>query len=134
FTVRHLTETVAAESNPRFSSDGQKVMFVRDGNAYSLDITNGTTVQLTDIRAVDATATVAAAGGRGAGGGGGRGGGGGGRGAAGPPQDRGPALNTQRARLEADQLELLDAIRDIARTDSLRRLETATRPLAGPKT
>src|ERR1035437_2174937 len=71
FTARHLTETAAAESNPRFSSDGQKVMFVRDGNAYSIDITNGTTVQLTDIRAADAPATVAVAGDRGAGGGGG---------------------------------------------------------------
>ncbi|MFI5246281.1 MAG: DPP IV N-terminal domain-containing protein, partial [Gemmatimonadales bacterium] len=133
-SARHLTETAAAESSPRFSSDGQKVLFVRDGNAFSIDITNGATTQLTDIRAVDATATVAAAGGRGAGGGGGRGGGGGGRGGAAPPQGRGPALNTQKGRLEADQLELLDAIKDIARTDSLRRLETAARPPAGPKT
>jgi dipeptidyl aminopeptidase/acylaminoacyl peptidase len=134
FTARHLTETAAAESNPRFSYEGTKVMFVRDGNAWSIDITNGTTVQLTDIRAADATATVAAAGGRGAGGGGGRGGGGGGRGAAAPPQGRGPALNTQKGRLEADQLELLDAIKDVARADSLRRAETAARPSAGPKT
>jgi len=136
FTARHLTSTAAAESNPRFSSDGTKVMFVRDGNAFSLDITNGTTTQLTDIRAADPTATVAAAGGRGAGGGGGggRGGrGGGGTGGAAPPQGRGPALNTQRGRLEADQLELLDAIKDIARADSIRRVETAARPVAGLK-
>ena len=132
-TARHLIETAAAESNPRFSPDGQKVMFVRDGNAYSIDITNGATVQLTDIRAADATGTVAAAGGRGAGGGG-RGGGGGGRGAAAPPQGRGPALNTQKGRLEADQLELLDVVKDIARADSIRRAETAARPPSGPKT
>ncbi|HEX7546520.1 MAG TPA: DPP IV N-terminal domain-containing protein, partial [Gemmatimonadaceae bacterium] len=134
FTARHLTETAAAESNPRFSADGQKVMFVRDGNAWSIDVTNGATVQLTDIRAADATATVAAAGGRGAGGGGGRGGGGGERGAAAAPPGRGPALNTQRGRLEADQLELLDAVRDVARADSIRRAETAARPPVGPKT
>ena len=105
-------------------------MFVRDGNAYSIDITNGATVQLTDIRSADAPATAAAAGGRGAGGGRG---GGGGRGTAPPPQGRGPALNTQRGRLEADQLELLDAVRDIARADSIRRVEAAARPATGPK-
>src|SRR5476649_598423 len=91
-TARHLTNTAAAESNPRFSSDGTKVMFIRDGNAFSIDITIGTTTQLTDIRAADATATVAAAGGRGAGGGAGgrgaRGGGGGGAGGVAPPQGR----------------------------------------------
>ncbi len=138
-TARALTSTAAAESNPRFSSDGQKVMFVRDGNAFSIDITNGTTTQLTDIRANDPNAAAAgAAGGRGAGGGGGggrggRGGGGGGAGGAAPPQGRGPALNTQKGRLEADQLELLDAIRDIARADSIRRVETAARPVTGLK-
>jgi dipeptidyl aminopeptidase/acylaminoacyl peptidase len=137
-TARHLTSTTATESNPRFSSDGSKVMFVRDGNAYSIDITNGTTTQLTDIRAAaDAGAVVAAAGGRGAGGGGGgrggRGGGGGGAGGAAPPQGRGPALGTQRGRLEADQLELLDAVKDIARADSIRRVETAARPVTGIK-
>ena len=132
-TARHLTSTATAESNPRFSTDGTKVLFVRDGNAYSIDITNGTTTQLTDIRTSDAGAVVAAAaGGRGAGGGGGRGGrGGGAGGAAGAvAQGRGPALNTQRGRLEADQLELLDAVRDIARADSIRRIETAARPPA----
>ncbi|MFI5233309.1 MAG: prolyl oligopeptidase family serine peptidase, partial [Gemmatimonadales bacterium] len=44
-----------------------------------------------------------------------------------------PALNTQKGRLEADQLELLDAVRDIARADSVRRVETAERPVNGPK-
>jgi dipeptidyl aminopeptidase/acylaminoacyl peptidase len=128
-TARHLTSTAAFESNPRFSSDGTKVLFVRDGNAYSIDITNGTTTQLTDIRAgAEPGAAVAAAGGRGAGGGGRGGRGGGAGGAVAPP--RGPALNTQRGRLEADQLELLDAVRDIARADSVRRAETAARPPA----
>ena len=137
-TARHLTETAAAETNPRFSSDGQKVMFVRDGNAFSIDITNGATVQLTDIRAADANAAVAAAaGGRGAGGGGGgrgaRGGGGGGAVGQDSPPARGSSVNTQRGRLEADQLELLDAIKDIARADSIRRVELAARPVTGPK-
>ena len=130
FTARHLTETAATESNPRFSSDGQKVIFVRDGNAYSIDLTSGTTIQLTDIRTPGDAATVAAAGGRGGGGRGGRGGGGA---AAPPPQARGPVLNTQRGRLEADQLELLDAVKDIARADSMRRVEATARPQVGPK-
>ncbi len=132
-TARHLTSTATAESNPRFSSDGTKVLFVRDGNAFSIDITNGTTTQLTDIRAGDASAVVAAAaGGRGAGGGGrgGRGGGGGRGDAGGATPQRGPVLTTQRGRLEADQLELLDAVRDVARADSVRRAETAERPPA----
>jgi dipeptidyl aminopeptidase/acylaminoacyl peptidase len=135
FTARHLTQTMANESNPRFSSDGSKVMFVRDGNAYSINITDGTETQLTDIRAAgDAGAPAAAAGGRGAGGGGRGGrGGGGGAGGAPPPPARGPALNTQRGRLEADQLELLDAVRDIARADSIRRVEAAARPVTGLK-
>ncbi|MGH7656448.1 MAG: prolyl oligopeptidase family serine peptidase [Gemmatimonadaceae bacterium] len=134
-TARHLTQTAAGESNPRFSSDGSKVIYVRDGNAFSVDVTNGTTTQLTDIRtAAVAGAGAAGGGGRGAGGGGrgGRGGGGGAGEAA--PQARKPALNTQRGRLEADQLELLDAVRDIARADSVRRAENAERPANGPKT
>ncbi|HEY2850475.1 MAG TPA: prolyl oligopeptidase family serine peptidase [Gemmatimonadaceae bacterium] len=129
--ARHLTQTAAGESNPRFSSDGSKVIYVRDGNAFSVDITNGTTTQLTDIRAAAAAGAVAAAGGGRGGGGGGRGGRGGSEVAT--AQGRGPALSTQRGRLEADQLELLDAVRDIARADSMRRVENTERPANGPK-
>ncbi len=130
-TARHLTQTQSNETNPHFSSDGQKVLFVRDGNAYSIDLANGTETQLTDIRAAaDGGAALAGAGGRGAGAGG-RGGRGG---AATTPTGRGPALNTQRGRLEADQLELLDAVKDIARADSIRKAETDAKPMTGPKT
>ena len=88
-TARHLTQTAAGESNPRFSSDGSKVIYVRDGNAFSVDITNGATIQLTDIRAAAAAGATVAAGGRGAGGGGGgRGGRGGGAGGAGEGRQR----------------------------------------------
>jgi len=131
-TARRLTSTTAAESSPRFSADGRQVTFVRDGNAWSIDITDGATVQLTDIRAAGEAGAIPA-GGRG--GGGGRGGrGGAGAGDSTPPQGRGPALDTQRGRLRADQLELLDAVRDVARADSIRRAETAARPPDGPRT
>jgi dipeptidyl aminopeptidase/acylaminoacyl peptidase len=131
-TARRLTETLAAESNPRFSPDGHKVLYVREGNAYAVDLSSGTTVQLTDIRSTTEAAALAAGGGRGGGRGGRGGGGGGGGGNAGPPP-RPPALNTQRGRLEADQLELLDAVRDEVRADSIRRAENAARPQVGPR-
>ena len=132
-SVRRLTETLAIESAPRFSNDGQKVLFLRDGNAYSLELSGGLTKQLTDIRAADAVGGIAnvALGGRGGGVGSGRGG------AAldGPtPPQRGGAVVTQRGSLEADQRALFEVIRDQARADSIRRAETALRPAPMIKT
>ncbi len=49
--ARRLTQTVANESDPRFSSDERSLLFVRDGNAYALELSNGATTQLTDLRA-----------------------------------------------------------------------------------
>ena len=103
-TVRHLTETVAQESNPRWSPDGLRVLFVRDGNAYSITLATGLERQLTDIRAANTVGS-----------------------------NRAASTNTQRGALERDQRELFDVIRDQARTDSLRRVDVAARVLLGPK-
>ena len=49
-TTRRLTQTVARESQPRFSADESKVYFIRDNNVFSLDIDDGYLRQLTDLR------------------------------------------------------------------------------------
>ncbi len=50
FRVRRLTQTLARESDPHFYATSQTVSFTRDGNAYSVDLVDGTERQLTDIR------------------------------------------------------------------------------------
>ena len=50
-TARRLTETVASESDPRFSVDGKHLLFARDGNAFALELATGSVKQLTDFRA-----------------------------------------------------------------------------------
>lgn len=49
-TVRRLTQTVSGESHPTFSRDGARVFFIRDTNAFALDLATGFVRQLTDIR------------------------------------------------------------------------------------
>ena len=49
-TARRLTETVAAESEPVLSADGRRVFFLRDNNAFSIDVSGGALRQLTDVR------------------------------------------------------------------------------------
>jgi dipeptidyl aminopeptidase/acylaminoacyl peptidase len=138
-TSRRLTQTVAAEVGAQFSSDGRRVFYVRDGNAYSIDLTNGDTRQLTDIRSGDGGAAAAPAGGAG-----GRGGGGGRGGAAPPVQGgaqggRGGATagrggNAQRTTMEAEQRQLFQVFRDAARADSIRRANPAREDLDLPRT
>ncbi len=50
-TARRLTETVAVESDPRFSTDGRHLLFAREGNAFAMTLTTGAIRQLTDVRA-----------------------------------------------------------------------------------
>jgi dipeptidyl aminopeptidase/acylaminoacyl peptidase len=50
FRVRRLTATLARESNPHFMNGSSAVVFARDGNAFSIDLVDGTERQLTDIR------------------------------------------------------------------------------------
>lgn len=132
--LRHLTETLAQESNSRWSPDGSRVLFVRDGNAYAIELATGLEKQLTDIRTADAAGPAAAApAGRGAGGRGGATPPVGGRGGAGGAQG-GRGGDTQRSALERDQRQLFEVIRDQARADSIRRVETAARAAAPIKT
>ena len=49
-TARRLTQTVATESEPRFSADGQHLLFLRDGNAFAMELSSGAVRQLTDVR------------------------------------------------------------------------------------
>ncbi len=48
--VLPMTETRERETDPRFSLDGRRVVFTREGNVYSLDFTTGTLRQHTDLR------------------------------------------------------------------------------------
>jgi len=123
--VRRLTETMAMETNPSFSSDDQRALFIRDGNAFSVDLGTGLVRQLTDIRPADAAAASGAAAGRG-----GQGGAAGRTGAA----DARNAAGTQRGTLERDQRELFAALRDRTALDSLRRFEATAREALAPKT
>ncbi len=45
-----LTDTRAQVSDPRFSPDGSRILFQRDDNLFSLDLTTGRLRQRTDIR------------------------------------------------------------------------------------
>ena len=49
--VRRLTDTRATEANPVFTRNGTVVLFARDNNIHSLDLTTGLFRQLTDLRA-----------------------------------------------------------------------------------
>ena len=89
--ARQLTATVAAETNPLFSTDEKFLIFQSAGNAFAIDLGTGLTKQLTDMRT----------------------------GAA--PTDVVPRTAGQRAALERDQTQLLEVIRDRARADSVQR-------------
>jgi dipeptidyl aminopeptidase/acylaminoacyl peptidase len=121
--VTQLTKTTDTETNPRFTQDGKRISFTRNGNLYMMSLDSGLLVQLTDIRAANAPAPSAApaagggGGGRGLGGfGGGRGQGGGGRGAGAPansdaaaPEVRG---SDSQEYLKKEQKELLQVVRE----------------------
>jgi dipeptidyl aminopeptidase/acylaminoacyl peptidase len=49
-TARRLTETLATESDPRFSVDEKQLLFTRDGNAFAMELGTGFVKQLTDVR------------------------------------------------------------------------------------
>jgi dipeptidyl aminopeptidase/acylaminoacyl peptidase len=48
--LQQLTETRAREADPRFSPDGQRVVFVREDNLYTLDLETALVRQRTDLR------------------------------------------------------------------------------------
>jgi len=49
-TTTQITNTLARESNPTFSKDGQTIFFVLNNNAFSWSVSNGTTTQLTNFK------------------------------------------------------------------------------------
>jgi dipeptidyl aminopeptidase/acylaminoacyl peptidase len=49
--VTRLTQTLASHSNPRFSRDGEAVIFRRDNQLFRRDLSIGLERQLTDLRA-----------------------------------------------------------------------------------
>ncbi|MDO8500845.1 MAG: prolyl oligopeptidase family serine peptidase [Gemmatimonadaceae bacterium] len=101
-TTRRLTQTNARERQPEFSADGTKVYFIRDNNAYSIDLNGGLIRQLTDLRA-------------------------------GPePADSAKATG-QRGRIEQQQRDLFEAIRDRVRADSIVKAERKERESRGIK-
>ena len=48
--ITQLTKTTDAETNPRFTQDGKRISFARNGNLYLMSLDSGLLVQLTDIR------------------------------------------------------------------------------------
>lgn len=102
-TTRRLTQTVARERDPEFSVDASKVYFIRDNNAYSIDVTTGFVRQLTDLRA-------------------------------GPEPVDSARATGQRGRLEQQQRDLFEAIRDRVRADSIAKAERKDSASRGLKT
>ncbi len=49
-SARRLTETVDSESDPRFSVNERQLLFMRESNAFALDLASGAVKQLTDVR------------------------------------------------------------------------------------
>lgn len=100
--TRRLTQTVATERNPQFSSRDDQVFFVRDNNIFSIDLAGGFLRQLTDIRG-------------------------------GPEPTDTAKAEGQRGRLEQQQLDLFEAVRDRIRADSIARAERRLRESLGLK-
>jgi len=128
-TLKRLTETATAETDPSFSADGTQLYYLRDGNVFALTLDGGLTRQLTDIRAAgSATGVAAAAGPLGLAGLRGQGGAQGAR-AQGAAQggaaqrDSAQRKTGQRATLQAEQRTLLEAVRDKLWQDSVAAAE-----------
>jgi dipeptidyl aminopeptidase/acylaminoacyl peptidase len=100
-TTRRVTQTVESERNPQFSTDDRALYFVRANNVYALDLSSGFLRQLTDIRSGPAPVTDSA------------------------------KAQGQRGRLEQQQRDLLQAVRDRIRADSLARAERLERDSLG---
>ncbi len=48
--IEQITKTLASESDPQFSRDGQKIFFEKDNNLFSLHLKQATLSQLTDFK------------------------------------------------------------------------------------
>lgn len=102
-TTRRVTQTVESERDPQFSTNDRQLYFVRSNNVYALDLSSGFLRQLTDIRTGPAPVTDSA------------------------------KAQGQRGRLEQQQRDLLQAVRDRIRADSIARAERLERDSLGLK-
>ncbi len=96
-TTRRITQTVDAERSPEWSANDREIYFVRSNNVYSIDLSNGFLRQLTDIRTGPA-----------------------------PTTDSAKTVG-QRGRLEQQQRDLFESVRDRIRADSIARAERLQR-------
>ncbi|MBL7740172.1 MAG: S9 family peptidase [Chitinophagaceae bacterium] len=123
--TRRITQTVDAETAPRFSFNETKIIYSRSQNLYAWDIATGETLQLTNIRSSDAAPAAAAPGG----GGPQRGGG------AGPARagatTAAAAGNQQEDWLKRDQLQYFQVLKE--RKDKREKGEAYTKTLPKPK-
>jgi dipeptidyl aminopeptidase/acylaminoacyl peptidase len=55
--IKRITQTLEMESNPVFSFNEKKIVYNREQNLYAWDIATGETIQLTNVKATDATAS-----------------------------------------------------------------------------
>jgi dipeptidyl aminopeptidase/acylaminoacyl peptidase len=102
-TARRLTQTPTSESSPAFSADGKRVFFIREG-------VNVMAMDL-DSPFVEQLTNVRTT----------------------PPPSPPPKVADQRARLEAQQRELFEAIRDRVVQDSIAKAEREAREAAETK-
>lgn len=103
--VRRITQTDARESNAILGTDGKQMYFVRDGNAFSIDLASGLTTQLTDLRP------------------------------GAKPADSSAHKSAQKARLEQQQRDLFESVRENIEDDSLQKANRNTLDsLHGPQT
>jgi dipeptidyl aminopeptidase/acylaminoacyl peptidase len=105
--ARQITKTADNESNPRFTRDGNRIIFTRSNNLYVMSLEDGSLVQLTDIRAAGAAGTGAPPAG-----GGGRGQGGRGQTQATDSEER-KGTESQEF-LKAEEKKLIDVVRERA--------------------
>lgn len=134
---RQLTNTVEAESSPRFSGDETKVFFIKTDNIYRLSLTDGELVQLSNFTRPATGAAAAATPQTGLGGGGRGGFGGQGGGAQGAARQTGQAGaqaqtsgNRQDTWLKTQQTELFEVVRDRDQTQQDAAAERRKMPVA----
>jgi dipeptidyl aminopeptidase/acylaminoacyl peptidase len=118
--ITQLTKTSDAETDPRFTRDGKRISFTRNGNLYVMALDSGQLAQLTDIRSFGAPPAAPATGGRG------------GRGAvAAPPADAPETRGTDSQEyLKKEQKELLQVVRERIelRDEQKKRTEDPRKP------
>jgi dipeptidyl aminopeptidase/acylaminoacyl peptidase len=99
--TRRITQTVDPEASPRFSFNESKIVFTRSQNLYAWDIATGELLQLTNIKATEATTPTPATGGFARGAGGQRG-----------SRESTSAANQQDEWLKNDQLQTFQVLKE----------------------